>query len=80
MKPFTFFPHEMGQQGQPAERELKSFFDEPVTAGRALQATPAPAEDLNEGLDLPVEVPEDDMIDELVKNHPNNVAKRKQAY
>ena len=80
-KPFLFFPHEKGeQQNPPAERELKSFFDDqPVGPSRALETTPMPEEDLREGMDLPSAKPEEEdaMLAELIKNHPNNVAKRK---
>ena len=80
MKPFKFFPHETGQaQAPPPERELKSFFDEPVAKSQALESTPVPEEDLKEGLDLPVPKAkeEDPLLDELIRNHPNNIARRK---
>ena len=82
-KPFSFFPHERGVSGGlPAERELKSFFDDQPVNTKALETTPMPEEDLREGLDLPsthpsgASAPEDPIIAELIRNHPNNVAKR----
>ncbi len=82
-KPFRFFPHEKGaSQNPPAERELKSFFDnQPVAvSSKALESTPVPEEDLKEGLDLirpAAGQDEDPMLAELIRNHPNNVAKRR---
>ena len=82
-KPFKFFPHETGETAKPpGERELKSFFDDqPVNISKPLESTPMPEEDLKEGLDLPTppssSAPEDAMIAELIRNHPNNIAKRR---
>jgi hypothetical protein len=86
-KPFKFFPHERpSQPSQPiVERKLESFFadDEPRPREEvAIEANFAPEEDLREGLDFigdgakPGES-EDAMIAELVRNHPNNLSKKK---
>lgn len=82
MKPFKFFPHETGQsQEPPKERELKSFFDTPVAKSQhALESTPVPEEDLKEGLDLlPKSKDDDPLLAELIRNHPNNIARNKYA-
>ncbi len=85
-KPFKFFDHEIAGSSAPNPdrlRELTPFFAEapPQKTETLIHESAVPEEDLTEGMDLPVKTKrseaEDEMLADLIRNHPNNQKKTK---
>ena len=76
-----FSPHELGKAIAPKPEELKPFFSEaPPSQNEALsQDAPPIEEDLTETMDLPtkkdIKCDEDELLADLIRNHPNNIKK-----